>query len=189
MPKTTNEIQTLLELDRWNDLETDVSGWRAIPRVDIAPMAYEIKINAPLAATRLQLVVDFAKPVGSEHIRKLFGLYNGLIIGSFKFAIYGLLNSGKDPEETPISPSTISIEDVNAYGFPEELDNDVLIIGVGTEGGKGKGEIKTLHYMEIDGEVQVVDKLNVKQVLRSYEGVGVWLKNEFERSMADQTRF
>ena len=38
MPKTTNEIQTLLELDRWEDLETDISGWGAIRRVDIAPM-------------------------------------------------------------------------------------------------------------------------------------------------------
>ena len=43
--------------------------------------------------------------------------------------------------------------------------------------------------MEIDGKVRVVDKLNVKQVLRSYEDVEVWLKNEFERALADQTRF
>ena len=168
MPKTTNEIQTLLELGRWDDLETDISGWRAIRRVDIAPMAYEIKINAPLEGRRLQLVVDFAKPVKSVYISRLYSLCNGLRIGSLKFAIYGLLNT---------------------YEFPEGIDNDVFIIGVGTEGGKGTDELNSIHYMEIDGNVRVVDKLNVKQVLRSYEDVEVWLKNEFERALADQTRF
>ena len=188
MPKTTNEIQTLLELDRWDDLETDISGWGAIRRVDIAPMAYEIKINAPLVGRRLQLVVDFAKPVKSEYINRLYGLCNGLRIGS-KFAIYGLLNTYEDPEEIPLRGSTLDINIPNTYGFLEDLDNDVFIVGVGTEGGKGTDEINSIHYMEIDGKVRVVDKLNVKQVLRSYEDVEVWLKNEFERALADQTRF
>ena len=189
MPKTTNEIQTLLELGRWDDLETDISGWEAIRRVDIAPMAYEIKINAPLEGRRLQLVVDFAKPVKSEYISRLYSLCNGLRIGSLKFAIYGLLNTYEDPEEIPLGCSTFDISDANTYEFPEGIDNDVFIIGVGTEGGKGTDELNSIHYMEIDGKVRVVDKLNVKQVLRSYEDVEVWLKNEFERALADQTRF
>ena len=72
------KFKPLLELGRWDDLETDISGWRAIRRVDIAPMAYEIKINAPLEGRRLQLVVDFAKPVKSEY--EIVGIFR---VGEF----------------------------------------------------------------------------------------------------------
>jgi len=64
-----------------------------------------------------------------------------------------------------------------------------LLLALVPKGEKGTDELNSIHYMEIDGKVRVVDKLNVKQVLRSYEDLEVWLKNEFERALADQTRF
>ena len=85
------EIREILKLDQWPDLVVGTNGYAAKRRVDVAPLAYEIVINAPLTGLMIEKVIDFGGRADADLTRDLFSLCNGIRVGATKFAVYGVV--------------------------------------------------------------------------------------------------
>ena len=175
------KIRTLLELDQWPDLEASSSGFSARKRIDIAPLAYEIKINAPLEGEFLNKVVKFGLPAKPEATRKIYSLCNGCNIGASKFFVYG--NSFERILER-INYPPFDLQNANLYDRPSHIDPDALIVG-GSKGISGSSEVQKYHHtLDSSGCIRAVD--DSKNVVREYEVVEDWLQAEVSLALANR---
>lgn len=188
MPNMNGDIYNLLELGRWDDLLISEEGWEAQCRPDIAMRAYEIRINAPLVPEKMEMVVNFAKPVSATAVKNLFNLCNGLRVGATKFSVFGILNTDSETEKYPLLFSPFDLNIPNIYGRPNGLANDSLIVGSSIES-KSVGGDKLLHVMQLDGQIQIIKKDEAKTCIRRYDDVRKWLVSEFNIAVADRSRY
>jgi len=174
------QIRELLDLDQWPDLEASVSGFQARKRVDVAPLAYEIKINAPLEGHFLNEVVKFALPALPETTRKIYSLCNGCNIGASKFFIYG--NSFERISDRLVY-QPYDLQNANLYDRPSHIDPDLLIVGGSQEFTSGEEVLRHHHTLDGMGRIRIVD--SSKLAVREYETVEEWLQTEVSRALAD----
>ena len=175
------EVRKLLDLDQWPDLEASMSGFRALKRVDIAPLAYEIEINAPLEGHLLDEVVEFGLPAQAEATQKIYSLCNGCNIGASKFFAYG--NSFEGISDRLNYPP-YSLQTANLYDRPSHIDPEILIVGGSNDGVSLSEVLRYYHTLDSSGCIRVIDDSN--NAVREYETVEEWLKTEVARAIADR---
>jgi hypothetical protein len=176
-----DQIRKLLDLDQWPDLEASMSGFQARKRVDIAPFAYEIQINAPLEGHFLNEVVKFALPALPEATRKIYSLCNGCNIGASKFFIYG---NAFERISDRLRYQPYDLQNANLYDRPSHIDPDYLIIGGSKESSCDDDEALSHHHtLDCFGWIRVMG--NSKLAVREYETVEEWLQTEASRALAD----
>ena len=86
-------IREVLKLDQWPDLVAGPNGYAAKRRPDIAPFAYELKVNKPVDDSTLQTILEFAAGADPELTKELFSLCNGVRVGATKFGVYGVIGA------------------------------------------------------------------------------------------------
>ncbi|TLP61573.1 hypothetical protein FEE96_15160 [Parasedimentitalea maritima] len=176
------EIRTLLNLDRWTDLNCSAGGFTALGRPDIAPRAVDISVNKPLDPTNLKELVKFARPVPRAPIEELFGLCNGVMVGRYVFNVFGVLDKtgGGGHAHIPLDTNV-----PNLYGRPEELDEELLILAKSTEITAPSGKSSNFfHFIDTFGKISVSDSENLLKPVRTFDDVTKWLCSEFERAVS-----
>lgn len=187
--EVARDIVRLLKLRDLPDFHETAGGCLALRRTDIAPMAYEVAVNAPPDPATLDQIVSFAKGADEKMIRALYALCNGLKIGATKFAVYGVLSSvdRSDAIDAINTPWDLNIP--NTYGRPSSWRENTLIVGVGTERPTDKAPYKVYHSVEDRACIRVSPADNFDKALRSYSTVGDWLSQEVTRALSDRNHY
>lgn len=179
-----DDIVDLLNLRRWQDFARTSGGWIAKRRIDIAPLAYEIKVNAPPSNAGLRELVQFARPASPDFVSQLYMLCNGLRVGATKFAVYGL--RGDLPRDDPEASLHIVLDtnQINVWGRPQPCTEDLFFVGASSEG-PPRNRREHYHYIGTSERIGVVQEGNLGTDVRSYDSVHDWLRAEVERALAD----
>lgn len=182
-------IRDVLNLDQWPDLVVGQNGYAARRRIDIAPLAYEIKINAPLSALMIEELIEYAGRADANLSRDLFSLCNGIRVGATKFAVYGVLRQiDRASDDVALHPP-LDINVPNIYGRPKGWPDEFLIVGSSTEDGVQAESRKMIHAITPYGSIIVAEEYDYAAVSRGYLAVGQWLAAEVDRALSDANRY
>lgn len=183
-------IREILKLDQWPDLIVGPNGYAAKRRVDIAPLAYEIVINAPLSEEMIEEIADYAGKADASLTRELFRLCNGIRVGATKFAVYGVSRDLIDRTVGDLAchpPLDINVP--NIYGRPKGWPDDYLIVGSSTEDGGNERNQEFFHAVTPQGNIVVASESSNSALSRQYDTVDQWLVTEVERALKDASRY
>lgn len=186
---SSEEIRHLLELDRWPDLIVGPNGYAAKRRPDVAPFAYEVKINKPLGAEVLEKIVAFANGADPIMTRRLYSLCNGIRIGATKFGVYGVLGQIDRTSKDDAFHPPLDINVPNLYGKPDGWPDDHLIVGFSTEPVESGARQERTHAITPYGSVVVTKTDNAMERYREYSSVEAWLISEIDRALVDDHEF
>jgi hypothetical protein len=171
----------LMDLTKRDDFHEHAGTLFAIHRLDIAPLAYEFQIQAPLCADILEQLVEFGSGANPDSIRTLYSRCNGLRVGATKFSIYGVR------AENMVQPWDINRP--NIYGRPPGYPDDVLIVGHSTENAASGVAETYYHVIEPGPFISIHSTSGYNKLLRRYSSVIEWLMCEIVRALEDQSRY
>ncbi|MEL6643241.1 MAG: hypothetical protein AAFQ79_04840 [Pseudomonadota bacterium] len=183
------DLVSLLDLRDMADFVKAPGGYMALRRTDVAPLAYEVRVNSPPSAETLKKIMIFANGANPDFVRTLYESCNGMWVGATKFAVYGVIGS-IDRGDTEVAMSTPwDINVPNIYGRPESWPDDALIVGIGTEYRSDGPSAKVHHSIEAGSRIRVSLDTDYDTILRSYTTVRDWITGEVARALADRDRW
>jgi hypothetical protein len=177
------DIKELLNLNQFPDLVESSGGYAAKRRPDIAPFAYEIKVNKPLKAVTVQKVLDYSGGADENLVRELFGLCNGMRIGATKFGVYGVLGQIDRGSVDFTFHSPLDINVPNVFERPESWPESYLIVGFSTEFNDTQSSQDRFHSITPTGKLIVSMASDHKNVFREYFSISSWLASEVQRAL------
>ncbi|MEM1066460.1 MAG: hypothetical protein AAGJ74_13250 [Pseudomonadota bacterium] len=162
----------------------------AMRRTDIAPLAYEVVVNAPPRPDTLEALVAFADGASPDLVRTLYEACNGMFVGATKFGVYGVREAGIDRSDFESATNTPwSINLPNIYERPASWPHAALIVGVGDAYATAEESTRLYHSIEAGPRICVSPETDFEAEVRAYTSVEDWLSAEVALALADRDRW
>lgn len=169
----SNKISKLLRMDDRSDKVKTEKGVLALHSPDIAPLAYQIKLNDPLLEREIALIETIARGADSAALRTLYGNYNGLDLGMSRFSVYGYLTEIDRSDYLNVQNVPFDIEEIQTYGRPAYAPEQGCVVATSK---RAKPEsYKHFHVISPQGQVQVGNFGASHEVLATFGSVEEWL--------------
>lgn len=180
------EIVELLGLRELPDFHQTEGGCIAVRRPDVAPLAYEVTVNAPVQASTLEKLVEYGQGASASMIRRLYGLCNGMKVGFGGFDVYGIPGGQMDRSDVQKAVHIpFDINDPNIYGRPKDIPDDALIVASGNGlRGSGSETSDPYHIITPDDRIVVATAGRFEVPERTYSTVDAWLVAEFHAALS-----